>query len=351
MKKLILAFIALILLILGYIYFDYSTRIDVNVNKKTVEINTSHLVSEFIISVKNASLENYNENITFNKLGENNITLKLKNKIGKIYKKDIKILVKDTVKPIITCESEIISYVNEDIQFEKYVNVDDNSNEQIIPSVYGEYDGSKSGTYNIRYEAIDSSDNKSECNSKLIIKDKLVVAKIKKNQYYIRLNKKQNVVMIYGLDTSNNYSILVKTFVISAGKNTPLGEFELKEKHDYISFAAGTNGRYATRINGSYWFHSVPYYNVPKDGHWNSILYNEFNKLGSYASLGCIRMTVIDAKWIYENVPSGTMIYIYESDELPEGVVKPIPPKIDINSPKRGWDPTDPDIANPNRND
>ena len=40
------------------------------------------------------------------------------------------------------------------------------------------------------------------------------------------------------------------------------------------------------------------------------------------------------------------MIKIYDGD-LPSGVSKPSAQKIDPNDPKRGWDPTDPDPANP----
>ena len=62
--------------------------------------------------------------------------------------------------------------------------------------------------------------------------------------------------------------------------------------------------------------------------------------------MGCVRLTVRDAKWIYDNCPNGTMIKIYDGD-LPSGVSKPAAQKIDENDPRKGWDPTDPDPANP----
>ena len=67
--------------------------------------------------------------------------------------------------------------------------------------------------------------------------------------------------------------------------------------------------------------------------------------LGTKRSLGCIRLTVIDAKWLYDNCPRGTKVEIYDGSL--NGINKPVVPKIDINSPNRGWDPTDPDSANP----
>ena len=39
-------------------------------------------------------------------------------------------------------------------------------------------------------------------------------------------------------------------------------------------------------------------------------------------------------------------VKIYDG-ELPAGVKKPVAPKIDTNSPNKGWDPTDPDTNNP----
>jgi hypothetical protein len=55
---------------------------------------------------------------------------------------------------------------------------------------------------------------------------------------------------------------------------------------------------------------------------------------------------VADAKWIYDNCPSGTKVTIYDSkDAGPLG--KPSTLKIDTSSSYRGWDPTDPNSNNP----
>lgn len=53
-----------------------------------------------------------------------------------------------------------------------------------------------------------------------------------------------------------------------------------------------------------------------------------------------------DAKWIYDNCPVGTKVTIYDSKD-PGPLGKPTPIRIDVNSPYRGWDPTDPDPRNP----
>ena len=63
--------------------------------------------------------------------------------------------------------------------------------------------------------------------------------------------------------------------------------------------------------------------------------------------MGCIRLTVEAAKWIYDNCPVGTTVEMYHGD-----VEEPLQPetvqKINVNDTvKRGWDPTDPVEENP----
>lgn len=165
--------------------------------------------------------------------------------------------------------------------------------------------------------------------------------------YYIEVVKNHNVVLIYGQDEDGNYTQLVKTFVCSTGASTPLGNFTATTRYEWRTLfanSAGTAycyGQYAIRITGNYLFHSVPYYTQNK----GDLEYEEYNKLGTQASLGCIRLAVADVKWIYDNCPSGTPVSIVEREEL--GVEKPESIYIDPESPYRGWDPTDPDPANP----
>ena len=105
----------------------------------------------------------------------------------------------------------------------------------------------------------------------------------------------------------------------------------------------GVSGHYATLIWGDFLFHSVPYYAADN----GSLKTGEYNKLGQKASAGCIRLAVSDAKWIYDNCLSGTSVRLYDADELP--VEKPVPIRIDPDSPNAGWDPTDPHPDNPTK--
>ena len=69
--------------------------------------------------------------------------------------------------------------------------------------------------------------------------------------------------------------------------------------------------------------------------------YNYYNKLGTAASAGCVRLTVEDSKWIYDNCELGTPVEVV--DEV--GPYGPEPEPLNWNY--SGWDPTDPDPNNP----
>ncbi len=64
--------------------------------------------------------------------------------------------------------------------------------------------------------------------------------------------------------------------------------------------------QYATRIVGGILFHSVTY-SRPNENSGGST-----RSLGRAESHGCVRLTVSDAKWIYDNCPRGTTVVVQE---------------------------------------
>ena len=62
--------------------------------------------------------------------------------------------------------------------------------------------------------------------------------------------------------------------------------------------------------------------------------------------MGCVRLTVKNAKWIYDNCATGTLVKFYE-DSNPGPLGKPSEQKISSETEYRNWDPTDPDPNNP----
>lgn len=157
--------------------------------------------------------------------------------------------------------------------------------------------------------------------------------------YEIHVNKLMNCVTVYAMDTSGSYSIPLKAMVCSTGNATPLGTFHTPAKYVWKVLKGNVWGQYSTRVTGGILFHSVPYSTNRKD----ALINKYYNKLGTTASAGCIRLTTIDAKWIYDNCPLGTTVIIY-NDSNPGPLGKPTAMKVDGSNK---WDPTDPDPANP----
>ena len=161
--------------------------------------------------------------------------------------------------------------------------------------------------------------------------------------YYIRVNYGANVVTIYGKDDEGNYTKPVKAMICSCGRATPTGGvYKTSRGYDWGALIGGVYGQYSTRIVGSILFHSVPYTARSKD----SLEYWEFDKLGTKASAGCVRLQVVDAKWIFNNCGSGVMVEFYSSSD-PGPLGKPSAPKISGNERCRNWDPTDYVSGNP----
>ena len=171
----------------------------------------------------------------------------------------------------------------------------------------------------------------------------------KNHPYAIAVNTAQNVVTVYKRDSrTGKYTVPYKAFICSTGKQggTRSGTWYTSEKCGHWHALVGNvQGQWATRIHDSILFHSVPYYKADP----STLETEEYNKLGTVASAGCVRMTVADVKWIYDNCPLGTCVTIYNDGSVKEPLGKPSFRRITVTSsdPRYSWDPTDPDARNP----
>lgn len=90
----------------------------------------------------------------------------------------------------------------------------------------------------------------------------------------------------------------------SPGKSsTPTVKGTYKVQNKGYSFGHGYTCYYWTQFYGNYLFHSVLYNQGTKkiqDG-----------RLGQQLSLGCVRLDINNAKWIYDNIPRGTTVVSY----------------------------------------
>ena len=168
-----------------------------------------------------------------------------------------------------------------------------------------------------------------------------------KSPYYIMVNRQMNTVTVYGVGDDGKYSVPVKAMIASCGRSgheTPLGTFSTPDsRYTWRLMVDGTYGQYASRIQGSIMFHSICYSSADK----SAMISSEYDALGDFASRGCIRLQTADAKWIYDNCPTGTLVTIYDSSYA--GVLGKPEKAVDSvsSSANSNWDPTDPDPSNP----
>ena len=82
---------------------------------------------------------------------------------------------------------------------------------------------------------------------------------------------------------------------------TPTGSYSISGR-GYYFVSYGSWCYYYTIIVGGYYFHSTLY---NADGSVQD------SRLGMNLSHGCVRLAIANAKWLYDNVPNGTRVYIY----------------------------------------
>lgn len=187
-------------------------------------------------------------------------------------------------------------------------------------------------------------ENETETTSRIELEEETIEERTKLKDlvefpYYIKVNRKMNTITIYEIDEEGEYSIPIKAMICSTGGGTPIGVFQTKKEYEMRALFKQVYGQYATVVVGNVLIHSVPSRRATKD----SLIPSYYNLLGTKASMGCIRVTVRDAKWIYDNCKLGTTVEIYDDEEAgPLG--KPLAIKVPSST---GWDPTDPDPNNP----
>lgn len=199
--------------------------------------------------------------------------------------------------------------------------------------------------YIIQIKVTDKFGNESEAvtDATATVQDEQEETVVKK-LYHFKVNLGANTVTVYEKDEDGKFTKPIKSFICSTGKSTPKsGTYKISVRYRWRSLFGGVYGQYAVRIKGNILFHSVPYKKMAP----NTLEYEEYDKLGTSASAGCVRLCVRDAKWIYDNAKNGSTVEFYSNSSNPGPLGKPKSQKISSNKTKRNWDPTDPDKHNP----
>lgn len=157
---------------------------------------------------------------------------------------------------------------------------------------------------------------------------------------YVMINTATEQVVAFDRDGE-----AIQVFACSTGKNgnTVPGTFTTSNYYDWHLMNGGVYSRYAVRFNQHELMHSVPYYRHSPD----SLEYRQFNKLGTPASAGCCRLSLSNAKWIYDNTKPGTTVKVVYDPSIEYELTSPIIKIDETNAATRGWDPTDTDPRSP----
>ncbi len=186
------------------------------------------------------------------------------------------------------------------------------------------------------------------------------------NQEYVRVNKLNNekdlyaitvneancCVTVYTYNAEGKYTKPVRAMVCSISKSKKTikdddeswATDEIADKAEWVVLSDGNYYRYATYIGEELMFQSAPYTSESAD----ALITEEYNKIGTPATAKNIRLSVADAKWIYDNCGEGTDVRIINSDYsayIPLGVPKSM--KLTENSKSLKYDPTDSSKDNP----
>ena len=137
-------------------------------------------------------------------------------------------------------------------------------------------------------------------------------------KYFVEVDITNQAVTVYSKDANGKYTNLVRQMTCTTGTpaKSGLGTWTMNgDKYRWGWFEKfKVWAQYCSRIHGSILFHSVLFGKADP----NTLRIGSYNGLGyEPTSAGCIRLTVGDAQWIYNNCPAGTQVKICQKASNP----------------------------------
>lgn len=136
--------------------------------------------------------------------------------------------------------------------------------------------------------------------------------------YKIEVDLTNQICTVYGVYSDKSVKPIMSEFISSARKGctTPTGNFKIQgasggRKAKYRTCLMSSKkayAEYACRFTGAKMMHGVPYKKRNTKGYVDK---TEFNKLGTRASAGCVRMPIKLARYIYNHCPVGTPVKVF----------------------------------------
>ncbi len=124
-----------------------------------------------------------------------------------------------------------------------------------------------------------------------------------KTDYVVVVDRGANYVGVFAGPYGGRQAVRVMQCDTGANGATPAGRYTIGVRGTHFSKNNYTCYYYTAFKGSKYLFHSVLY----KRG-TDEVL---DGRLGESISHGCVRLSIEDAKWIYDNVPRGTRVVIY----------------------------------------
>lgn len=177
-KKIIIIFVVIIMLIgLGIFLYSFFVKDDLKQVKKDVELNSKTNLLSLFNNPRNDKIITKDKKLDTTTLGVQNLKIEYKTRLGKKETYNFKINVIDTTKPTIECKDVIeVEIDSTDID----IKTKDNSKDDVIVAVEGDYDLGKEGEYKVTIIATDKSGNKATKKVTL----KVIGSKVKLTGYY-----------------------------------------------------------------------------------------------------------------------------------------------------------------------
>ncbi|WP_129722849.1 L,D-transpeptidase [Xylanivirga thermophila] len=137
--------------------------------------------------------------------------------------------------------------------------------------------------------------------------------------YKIQIDVTNQVVTVFGRSKSGKYDKVLRQMIASTGAPgtpTPLGTFVIpgqKGRWGYFQ-KFDVYAQYWVRIKGGILFHSVLFKTTDE----STLSHTSVRNLGRPVSHGCIRLTVPDAKFVYEHCQKGTEVEVIKGKKNTE---------------------------------
>lgn len=159
--------------------------------------------------------------------------------------------------------------------------------------------------------------------------------------YELRVNIKKKTMTVYQYAKDKKSKKAVRVVSCAIGKDLKPGKYKTSTTYSWLNINGGWH-QYNTQIGNKAWIQSAAY----REAQPYSLSKTSYREIGDKKNGGsCILLYAKDAQWIVSKCKVGTVIHIEKgkkSDKLPLQIESTVAPLKDC-----GWDPTDPNSANP----